>query len=65
MIKSGIIAGLKPDEIRDMIPKDAFLVFQGWQEAHEPATPGSGAPTKAELKQMMESAANGNQRGAA
>jgi hypothetical protein len=48
-----------------MIPKDAFLVFQGWQEAHEPETPGSGAPTKAELKQMMESAANGNQRGAA
>lgn len=48
-----------------MIPKDAFLVFQGWQEAHEPATPGSNAPTKAELKQMMESAANGNQRGAA
>ena len=48
-----------------MIPKDAFLVFQGWQEAHEPATPGSGAPTKAELQQMMESAANGNQRGAA
>jgi len=65
MIKSGIIAGLKPDEIRDMIPKDAFLVFQGWQEAHEPATPGSGAPTKSELNQMMESAANGNQRGAA
>jgi hypothetical protein len=65
MIKSGIIAGLKPDEIRNMIPKDAFLVFQGWQEAHEPATPGSGAPTKAELQQMMESAANGNQRGAA
>ena len=65
MIKSGIFAGLKPDEIRDMIPKDAFLVFQGWQEAHEPATPGSGAPTKAELQQMMESAANGNQRGAA
>ena len=62
MIKSGIIAGLKPDEIRDMIPKDAFLVFQGWQEAHEPATPGSGAPTKAELQQMMEAAANGNKR---
>ena len=65
MIKSGIIAGLKPDDIRDMIPKDAFLVFQGWQEAHEPASAGSGAPTKAELQQMMESAANGNQRGAA
>ena len=65
MIKSGIIAGLRPNDIRDMIPKDAFLVFQGWQEAHEPATPGSGAPTKAELQQMMESAANGNQRGAA
>ena len=65
MIKSGIIAGLKPEDVRDMTPRDAFLVFQGWQEAHEPATPGSGAPTKAELQQMMESAANGNQRGAA
>jgi hypothetical protein len=62
MIKRGIIAGLKPDEIRDMIPKDAFLVFAGWQEAHEPATAGSGAPTKSELNQMMEAAANGNKR---
>ena len=52
MIKSGIIAGLKPDDIRNMIPKDAFLVFAGWQMAHEPATPGSGAPTKAELNQI-------------
>ena len=60
MIKSGIIAGLKPEDVRDMTPRDAFLVFQGWQEAHEPATPGSNAPSKAELNQMMEAAANDN-----
>ena len=34
MIKSGIVIGLHPNDIRDMIPKDTWLAFAGWQEAH-------------------------------
>tara|TARA_B110000977_G_scaffold198145_2_gene282330 strand:+ start:891 stop:1067 length:177 start_codon:yes stop_codon:yes gene_type:complete len=54
MIKSGIIAGLKPEEIRDMIPKDTWLVFQGWTEAHSPEASGSNAMTQSEYHKLLE-----------
>jgi hypothetical protein len=53
MIKSGIIAGLKPGEIRDMIPKDTWLVFEGWSDAHSPKKPGSEAMTAEEYRQLV------------
>lgn len=54
MIKNGIIAGLKPEEIRDMIPKDTWLVFEGWMDAHSPKKAGSEAMTAAEYRELVE-----------
>lgn len=54
MIKNGIVAGLKPEEIRDMIPKDTWLVFEGWSEAHSPKKPGSDAPSADEYRKLVE-----------
>lgn len=53
MIKSGIVAGLKPEEIRDMIPKDTWLVFEGWSDAHSPKRPGSEAMTAEEYRELV------------
>ncbi len=53
MIKNGIVAGLKPEELRDMIPLDSFLVFEGWQEAHSPKKAGSDAPTLEQHRQLV------------
>lgn len=64
MIKSGIVAGLKPEEIRDMIPKDAGLVFSGWNEAHSPKKPGSDALTAEQYRALVEKV-DGDQRRAA
>lgn len=54
MIKSAIVAGYKPDEIRDMIPRDTFLVFEGWNEAHSPKAPGADAPSLEEARALAE-----------
>jgi hypothetical protein len=35
-----------------MIPRDTFLFFDGWQKAHNPAKPGSNAPSIDEAKQL-------------
>ncbi len=64
MIKNGIVAGLKPEEIRDMIPKDTWLVFQGWSDAHSPKKAGSAAMTQEQYRQLVERV-DGNQRHAA
>lgn len=54
MIKSGIVAGLKPEEIRDMIPKDTWIVFQGWTESKNPPKPGEDAMTKSDYHKLVE-----------
>jgi hypothetical protein len=54
MIQNAIVTGLKPEEIRDMIPMDTFLVFEGWQKAHSPQKPGSNAPSIEEAKQLAK-----------
>lgn len=61
MIRSGIVAGLKPNEIRDMIPKDTFLVFEGWSDAHSPKKPGSEALSAEEYKRLVDKV-DGDQR---
>ena len=33
-----------------MIPRDVFLIFDGWNEAHSPKKPGSDAPSLEEAK---------------
>ena len=37
-----------------MIPRDVFLVFEGWQKAHSPKKPGSDAPTLNEAKELAQ-----------
>jgi hypothetical protein len=54
MISNGIVAGLKPEEIRDMIPKDTWLVFEGWSEAHSPKKAGSDAMNAEEYRKLVE-----------
>lgn len=54
MIKNGIIAGLKPEEIRDMIPKDTWIVFEGWTEGNSPKKPGTDAMTRNEYRALVE-----------
>ena len=54
MIKNGILIGLKPNEIRDMIPKDVWLVFQGWNDSHEPKKAGSDAMTADQYRALVE-----------
>jgi hypothetical protein len=61
MIKNGIVIGLRPQEIRDMIPKDAWLVFQGWHDAHSPKKPGSEAMTAEQFRALVEQV-DGDQR---
>jgi hypothetical protein len=37
-----------------MIPLDAFLVFDGWNEYHAPKKPGSDAPSLEEARALAE-----------
>ena len=64
MIKNGIVAGLKPEELRDMIPRDSFLVFEGWQEAHAPKKAGSDAPTLEQHREIVRLVDGGISRAA-
>lgn len=49
-----MVAGYKPEEIRDMIPRDVFLIFEGWNEAHAPKKPGSDAPSLKDVQALAE-----------
>jgi hypothetical protein len=53
LIKSAIVAGLQPETIRDMIPKDTWLCFEGWSNAHSPKKPGLDAMTAEEYKELV------------
>jgi len=37
-----------------MIPRDVFLVFEGWQNAHNPDKAGAKAPTIDEARELAE-----------
>ena len=53
LIKSGILIGLQPNQIRDMIPKDTWLVFEGWNDAHAPETAQAQAMTADEYRELV------------
>jgi hypothetical protein len=53
MIASGIVIGLRPEEIRDMVPKDTWLVFKGWSDAHSPNESGSEAMSASEYRDLV------------
>lgn len=44
-----------------MIPKDTFLVFEGWSDAHSLKKPGSEALSAEEYKRLVDKV-DGNQR---
>jgi hypothetical protein len=64
MIQNGIVIGLRPNEIRDMIPKDTWLVFEGWHRAHSPKKPGEDAMTAEEYRALVEKVDGDNRRAA-
>lgn len=49
-----MVAGYKLDEFRDMIPRDVWLVFDGWREMHEPKKPGSNAMSAEQYRALVE-----------
>jgi len=53
MIGNGIVAGLHPEQIRDMIPKDTWVAFKGWSDAHSPTEAGAGAMTSGDYKELV------------
>ena len=53
MIRSGIVIGMKPDEIRDLLPRDVWLCFEGWNAAHEGPKPGADAPSRDEYQDLV------------
>jgi hypothetical protein len=53
--------GLKPEEVRDLIPRDAVAIWSGWNRAHAPKRPGSDAPTREEYHAMLRQI-DGNHR---
>ena len=54
MIKSAVVANIKPEEMRDMTPMDSFLIFEGWQQAHSSNKAGNLAPSYQETMQLVE-----------
>ena len=52
--------GLKPEEIRNQIPKDTWLAFEGWNDAHSPKKAGSDAMSKEEYRELVRTVENGN-----
>lgn len=53
MIRNGIVIGLRPEEIRDMLPKDTWLIFEGWHDAHSPKKPGQDAMSADEYRALV------------
>ena len=53
MIANGIVIGLRPEQIRDMVPKDTWLVFKGWSDAHSPKDAGSEAMSASEYNELV------------
>ena len=64
LIKAGIVAGIKPEELRGMIPRDQILVFEGWNEAHSPKKAGSDAPTFEQHREIVRQVDGANSRAA-
>ena len=52
IIKCATIAHYRPDEIRDMIPPDKFLVFDGWNETYSRKQTGSEAASLEEAREL-------------
>jgi hypothetical protein len=45
--------GFKPDDVRDMMPRDWGLCVQGWNESNGTEQPGADAPTLQEYRELV------------
>jgi len=54
MIANGIMIGLHPEQIRDMLTKDTWLVFRGWQDAHAPDDGDAGIMDADQYRKLVE-----------
>jgi hypothetical protein len=64
MVGNGVVIGLAPSEVRGMIPRDAFAVFEAWQAAHSPPKPGAEAMTAEEYRELVRRVDGDNSRAA-
>lgn len=64
MVGNGVVIGLRPEDVRDMIPRDAFAVFEAWQEAHSPPKPGRDAMTAEQYRELVRRVDGDNGRAA-
>lgn len=53
MIVSGLVIGLQPDAIRDMVPKDTWDIFGRWAESQSAPNPGSSAMGAEEYRELV------------
>ena len=53
MVRGGIAIGLKPDDVRDMMPRDYWLCVDGWNSHHSGGEPGESAPTREEYLDLV------------
>lgn len=54
MIANGITIGLHPEQIRDMLTKDTWIVFRGWQDAHAPDDGDAGIMDAEQYRKLVE-----------
>jgi hypothetical protein len=54
MIANGIMIGLHPEQIRDMLTKDTWIVFRGWQDAHAPDDGDAGIMDADQYRKLVE-----------
>lgn len=54
-MKNAVILGLKPNEVREMIPRDFWLMVEGHNDAHSGAKsgPGANAPSMDEAMDLV------------
>lgn len=53
MIVSGLVIGLQPDAIRDMVPKDTWDIFGRWAESQSAPKPGSSAMSAEDYRDLV------------
>jgi hypothetical protein len=54
IIRAAAPEGIRPDEIRAMIPRDWMLIARGFADRARAGTPGADAPSRAEVAELVE-----------
>jgi len=53
MVVSGLMIGIQPDAMRDMVPRDAWDIFGRWAKVHQGKGPGADAMTAEEYRDLV------------